>query len=392
LPDDLELRPLDIACGWPLQDVPPAASPFTGFPRETPAAALEAVILPALRHRPCVVSFSGGRDSSIVLAAATRAARGEGLDDPVPATFRFPASARTVEDDWQERVVRHLGLREWVRIDRPEELDLLGPAAQRMLRRHGLLYPPNAFWHSLVAEHARGGAIVTGVGGDELFAEWRWQRAADVLARRVPPRPHDVLAVGLATAPAAVRRRAGARLGDVRLPWLRPAAQRAVSDAWARERAAEPASFRRRVAWVSRLRIAALRRHSTAAVAGDVGATADHPFLHPRFVAALGAAGGRLGPGDRTAAVRALFGDLLPDDVLARRTKAQFNDAWNGPRTRAFVAGWGGGGVDADLVDPGRLAELWRGPRRDARSLLLLHAAWLKSGAPELDECCTPES
>ena len=54
----------------------------------TPLAALEEAILPALRRPPCLVSFSGGRDSSCVLAAATRAARREGLQPPVPVTLR----------------------------------------------------------------------------------------------------------------------------------------------------------------------------------------------------------------------------------------------------------------------------------------------------------------
>jgi hypothetical protein len=41
-------------------------------------------ILPALRRTPCLVSFSGGRDSSSVLGAATRAGRRQGLSLPVP--------------------------------------------------------------------------------------------------------------------------------------------------------------------------------------------------------------------------------------------------------------------------------------------------------------------
>ena len=45
------------------------------FARRTaapPLAALERALIGALRRAPCVVSFSGGRDSSALLAVATR--------------------------------------------------------------------------------------------------------------------------------------------------------------------------------------------------------------------------------------------------------------------------------------------------------------------------------
>ena len=41
--------------------------------------ALEAAVLPALQRPPCLVSFSGGRDSSAVLAVAADVARRHGL-------------------------------------------------------------------------------------------------------------------------------------------------------------------------------------------------------------------------------------------------------------------------------------------------------------------------
>ncbi len=45
-------------------------------------AAPRAARSPSSVHGPCFVSFSGGKDSSVVLAAATRAARRSGLADP----------------------------------------------------------------------------------------------------------------------------------------------------------------------------------------------------------------------------------------------------------------------------------------------------------------------
>ncbi|HEX8085995.1 MAG TPA: asparagine synthase-related protein [Solirubrobacteraceae bacterium] len=386
------LRPLDVACGWPFDDEPPPATPLAPERRETPADALEALVLPSLERTPCVVSFSGGRDSSVVLAAAVRAARRHGVPLPVPVSFVFPHAPRTVETEWQERVVRHLGLDDWVRVDRPEELDYLGPAARTMLRRHGVVFPANAFWHSLVLEHAGGGALLTGAGGDELFGAWRWRRAADVLARRERPRPRDAAHVALALAPPGARRLVRRRGSALELPWLRPAARRAVDRAYARRRAAEPLSWPRRVAWLGRLRYVALQQRTVGALAADAGATAAHPFFHPRLLAAVAAAGGRHGFGDRTAALRALFGDLLPADVLARPTKAVFSAVWQGAATRRFAEEWDGTGVDPELVDVERLRELWRGSRSDARTSLLLHQAWLKSAPQDVDEYRTPKS
>jgi hypothetical protein len=53
-----------------------------------PVAELERAVVCALRRPPCLVSFSGGHDSSLVLAAAVRAAQRERLPAPVPVTWR----------------------------------------------------------------------------------------------------------------------------------------------------------------------------------------------------------------------------------------------------------------------------------------------------------------
>src|SRR5206468_12200197 len=106
-------------------------------------------------------------------------ARREGLPPPIPATNRFPEFSLTNEDEWQERVVRHVGLEDWVRLDWTDELDLLGPYAEKVLRRHGLAFPSNLHFHDPLMEAARGGSMLTGVGGDEIFGEWLrpWARA-----------------------------------------------------------------------------------------------------------------------------------------------------------------------------------------------------------------------
>jgi hypothetical protein len=120
---------------------------------------------------------------------------------------------------------------------------------------------------------------------------------------------------------------------------------------------------------------------SLEALAADAGARLVQPFLDPLVVGAVAAHFPLGGPGDRTAAMRALFGDLLPDDVLARRSKAWFDEAFFAEHSRRFVAGWDGRGVDPSLVDAEKLAGVWQSQNPDPRSGLLLQAAWLAQTA-----------
>ena len=70
-----------------------------------PLEALEAAVLPALQRPPCLAMFSGGRDSSLVLAVASRVARREGLAEPIPTTQVFPDFPETDEARWQKLVL-----------------------------------------------------------------------------------------------------------------------------------------------------------------------------------------------------------------------------------------------------------------------------------------------
>ena len=70
-----------------------------------------------LSRPPRIVSFSGGRDSSLVLAVVIRVARREGLPLPIPVTVRPAGDADHVEAGWQELVVRDLGLDDWVQVE-----------------------------------------------------------------------------------------------------------------------------------------------------------------------------------------------------------------------------------------------------------------------------------
>jgi asparagine synthase (glutamine-hydrolysing) len=140
--DPLAPTTLEILAGSPIG---PADAPALPPPRpgRTAREALESTVAVALERQPCLVTFSGGRDSSAVLAVAIHVARREGLPLPVPITVRFSNAPGAGEPRWQELVIAHLGLGDWEVIELGDELDLLGPAAQRNLLRHGVRYPSN---------------------------------------------------------------------------------------------------------------------------------------------------------------------------------------------------------------------------------------------------------
>src|SRR5690242_21596158 len=97
---------------------------------------LKDAVREAVLSGPTFVSFSGGRDSSAVLAAATSVARREGLSLPIPVTIRASEAPESDESDWQETVVRHLGVENWIKVEIDDELDAVGHYARRGLERH----------------------------------------------------------------------------------------------------------------------------------------------------------------------------------------------------------------------------------------------------------------
>lgn len=341
------------------------------------AGVLEQVLVPALQRAPCVVAFSGGRDSAGLLAAATRAARRHGLPPPVPATYRFPGIEDVDESAWQDSVVRHLDLEDWVRVEVTDELDLVGPVAAPVLRRFGPLWPPNSHFAGLLAPHARGGTLVTGVGGDELL-EPGGHRVARLLARQARPARRDLRTVAATVAPAALRVWRGRRRVAA-LPWLAPDAADAHARALTRE-SLEPLWWGRSVTdnwWRSRQRLA--MRASIAAACGDE-VRVEHPFMDPVFLSAAAGALWRVGFPNRAGAMDLLFGDVLPLAVRHRSDKAAFFAPFVNRHTRAFIDSWDGTGVDTTLVDVQALRGCWSEHRVDARSYALLQSAWLNAG------------
>lgn len=87
--------------------------------------------------RQSYVLFSGGRDSSAVLALAVHVARREGLPEPVPVTVYHPDSPESHESDWQDLVLEHLRVRDRLVVTMRGDQSLLGPAATEAIRRRG---------------------------------------------------------------------------------------------------------------------------------------------------------------------------------------------------------------------------------------------------------------
>lgn len=379
---------IEAAVGIPLGDDGRDPDPI-GVDDAAPLTVLEEAVVPALARPPCLVSFSGGRDSSAVLAAAVRAALREGLPAPVPITLRFPHAPETEESAWQEDVVRHLRPEDWIRVELNRELDFVGHYARGPLLRHGPLYPANVCVAVPMLERARGGSLLVGIGGDELFARWRWRRLADALARRRAPRLRDPLRLGFALAPARLRHPLLARRAELgNLPWLCPQARPAVRAQQAAGDAHEPVRWARFAAKLAIRRDIALALDCLATIAADLDVQVRAPLVDERFLGAIGRAGGWTGLGDRSAAMRYVFEDALPSHVLTRGDKAVFTHAfWTG-EAREFAERWSGGGLDGSVVDPDAVRRAWLGDPPDYRSAMLLQIAWLhdhREGPPDHD-------
>ena len=340
---------------------------------------------PALAHDPCVVAFSGGRDSSLLLAAAMRVARRRGRPKPRAFTLRYPGIDEVDETAWQEAVIRHLGVEDWERVEIHDELEVVGPVAAAQLQRHGVLFPANAHSVAPMAAAAAGGALVLGVGGDELLMGNRWTHFNHLLAGRRRPERADARRAALALAPWALRARLERNRDDLvgDLPWLRPHANAERRGQHARRR--DPVRFSRAIREAVSARGLRVAVETVERVGRDQDVDVVCPLGDPRFAAALIDAGGARGWGGRTATMQAIAGDLLPQATVARKTKANFGRVFFGDRSRAFAESWSGEGVDRRLVDTDALRRVWLAERFDFRSALLFQAAWLHDRAAQRD-------
>ena len=122
------------------------------------------------------------------LATATRYARRNGHDDPIPLTLRYPGLAYR-RRSFRSRNASSLiwGWRTGSASSRMADLDLIGPVASATLTRTGPLWPPNAYVMTPLVEAARGGVFVFITGLTDFFSWWRWAPLVSVLERHRRP-------------------------------------------------------------------------------------------------------------------------------------------------------------------------------------------------------------
>jgi hypothetical protein len=351
---------------------------------KSPREVLADLLRHGLARPPCFVAFSGGRDSSAVLAVATALARAEGLDDPIPVTELYPDIPESDESDWQRRMIDHLGLGEWIRLTFHHENDLLGDTACQGLLDRGLIWPPALQIKPNTLRSLSPGILLTGEGGDEAFGPRRAAAWAHLSRRTSVPRPAALRGAVESVLPRPVRlRRAARELRNAGLqPWLKPAIAEDHIRLLAQDLTSEPLRWDRAMTWLTRRRAAAATSHNYRLVAAEHGISLMEPLLDPAFLRAWGRVGGRFGFPGRTSAMRTLFGDVLPAAVVERGDKALFNRAFLGESTRRFALTWDGTGLDEHLVDAERLRQEWLAERPSAISSVLLQAAWLQLNGP----------
>jgi len=372
----LHLTPLEVATGVVVgrED---AAAPVSNA-RHTPLEALGQAVLPALLRPPCVVAFSGGRDSSAVLAVALEVAKREGLPEPVALTRRWPAYPGTDETYWQELVVKALGVRHWERVDL-EESDVIGPLAGDSLRRRGVLWPPFAHALTVLFARASGGSLVTGEGGDEVLGARRCSPFRNLLGPKTRRARRQVKRALVSLGPRPVREWGVRHRYPDLASWLVPDLRRDFLRSFVEDQASEPWSWAASLRWHLRSRSVVLGTRNLEVLAGESGAVLSQPLLDPGFISALARAGGPLGFHDRTAAMRSVFHDLLPDELLRRNTKAFTTSVVFGEWSRRFMGTWDGKGVDSSMVDIESLRLAWSEPSPPPNTALLLQQAWLES-------------
>lgn len=374
-----ELSPLEVAVGRPF-GAQAGVTPLDarGTRGSGPTEALATVLMEALDRPPCLVSFSGGRDSSALLALATKVSREAHLGLPIPATMYFAHEA-THESDWQVLVMKQLRLPDWERLHyEPGALDLVGPIATDALARHGLLWPFNAYFHLPIIERAAGGSVVTGIGGDEIGGASASCRAERVWARQERLGwDSSARALSLALAPTWARSAYFRHRFDQQFPWLTRRGLALARRAIVRDDAAEPFGFDRKLhsLWSSRYWQLAMASCSLLARPYDVKMF--HPFGDRRFLGILAARGGIPGFGRRADLVRYLFGGLLPEALVNRSSKANFTGEVFTGHSAAFAEGWSGFGLPEEIVEPEWLRGEWSGANPHPFTSLLLQKAWL---------------
>ena len=346
-----------------------------------PADALTRVITGLLDDSPCYVAFSGGCDSSLVLGAATAACRATGHPDPIPVTYRYSAPD-TDESSFQEAVVRRLGLGEWTKLDFGVDGDLLSPSTCEELLIGGPMWPPAPLSRARALRGLAAGLWLSGEGGDEVLGPRRTSyadRALRMWAQRPYRPPASLLRAGiveLAPRPLRVRAAEHALARNYRADWLDADLRRRYFRDSATLAASEPLRPARWFGhYLSRPSVkvghAAIR-----AFKARLGLRWEAPLVNPQFLGALAGTVRWHEYRGRRHLLRTLFSDLLPDEIIDRRTKVAFNSAFFGPYTREFAKGWDGTGTPAGVKGEW-LKSHWQSDQISAGTAPLLHHVWL---------------
>jgi asparagine synthase (glutamine-hydrolysing) len=306
----------------------------------------------------------------------------------LPVTRIFPGVAQSNESEWQELVIRHLKLGDWIREKIVDEMDVVGPLAQARLRAHGVLWSPLLHGDEFFLRHAGGGSVLDGEGGDDVCdpRPHRVAPLARMIRHRRPPNRRRLRLAASVLAPGLVRGiRAASRGLPAPQPWLREAARELLQERWGRHVAQEPLDARRSIMLVLARHAVSDLQQNRRFFAGQRDTNFVSPLLEPSVVEAIANVAGYLGFRDRSAGLGAFCGDLLPPQLLERRTKAEFNATFFNVHTREFAEKWTGAGVDPTLVDAQVLREVWQGSEGNALSACLLQSAWLAAERRRVD-------
>jgi asparagine synthetase B (glutamine-hydrolysing) len=353
------------------------------------AESLLATVASVATQEHCFVEFSGGCDSSLVLSTATQVRRRSGLPDPVPISFRFDG-IESEERSFQEAMISWLGLTSWRVHDFGADADFLGPVSLASLRRVGLFWPATLhFKADLYSSLPPGSVVLNGEGGDEVFGKRRLSPILFVAQRaryRIRPSRRALSAAAAALQPRPVRfRRTVNEINNNYWPdWLAERYRSAFVGDIARWESAEPLRPSRWPDFYRALPRTRILLHNYAEFGRRYGVNIASPLLDAAFMADVARFVSWRSYGDRTAILKRHFGDLLPEIIADRRTKAEFGSSYFGPYTRAFAERWDGSGLP-EGVDGTWLKNLWTtGDVCHGGTSMLLHAAWLATeGASE---------
>jgi asparagine synthase (glutamine-hydrolysing) len=143
--------------------------------------------------------------------------------------------------------------------------------------------------------------------------------------------------------------------------------------------------------WWLGLPYIAVAERNLAYLAREHGVALFNPLLDRGFVGSLAALPPAQRFTSRTEAMRSLFGDLLPEAVLTRRSKASFDVIDAPERRRELVERWSGEGVDETYVDVDVLRAEWLRPLSNPSTTPLLQSAWRALGGAETSARDSPE-